>query len=462
MTGAKRPAPGIPRDYSFPSIERSALSNGMRIAVASMPRLPLVTVLVLVDAGASCDAAGGEGAASLTVGALSEGTTRLDGAMLAEKFESLGTGLVSGSDWDDATAQIAVTPERLETAIALLGEVLMTPAFAQKDVERLKAERLSELMQQQVEPRGLADDKFSEFLFVPGSRYAVPEGGSMASVRTLDSAQLRAFHNARFTPAATTLVFAGDVTAAKAAQLAERAFDGWQGAMLPEVRVDDRSAVSGRRLHIVNKVGAAQTELRVGHAGVPRGHPDYFPIVVMNALLGGLFSSRINLNLRERNAFTYGARSSFEWRRGAGPFVVSTAVKTEVSGAAVREILLEIEKMREEKVSAAELSLATAYLAGVFPIRYETTSAVAQAIAIAQVYGLGGDYYSRYREHIRAVTADDVLNAAQKFLHPEELLTLAVGDAATIRAPLEQLGVGAVTMHDAPAEDAAQGVLRNE
>ncbi len=222
------------------------------------------------------------------------------------------------------------------------------------------------------------------------------------------------------------------------------------------MRVDDRVAPAERQVFVVNKAGAPRSELRIGHAGVSRSHPDYFPIVVMNALLGGLFSSRINLNLRERNAFTYGARSAFEWRRGAGPFVVSTAVKTEVTDAATREILIEIEKMRDEKVNAGELSLATAYLDGVFPIRYETTNAVAQAIAIAQVYGLGDDYYTRYRERIRAVTADDVLNAAQKFLHPEKLLVLAVGDATAIRAPMEALAAGPVTVHEAPAEDGAQ------
>jgi zinc protease len=425
----------------------------MRVAVAPMPRLPLVTVLALVDAGASCDAGSREGTASLTIGALAEGTTRLDGAALAETFESMGTALSSSSDWDDATAHIAVMPARLEAAIALLGEVLTTPAFAQKDVERLKAERLAELMQQQVEPRGLADDKFAEYLFVPGSRYALPGGGTMMSVRGLDAVQLRAFHAARYVPGATTLVFAGDVTSATAVRLAERAFGGWRGAVPPEVRVDDRVSAAGRQVHIVNKAGAPQSELRVGHGGVARGHPDYFSIVVMNALLGGLFSSRINLNLRERNAFTYGARSTFEWRRGAGPFVVSTAVKTEASDAATREILREIGTMREETVSADELSLATAYLDGVFPIRYETTNAVAQAMAIAQVYGLGDDYYTRYREHIRAVTATDVLRAAQQYLHPENLLVLAVGDAAAIRAPMEQLGAGAVTVHEAPAED---------
>jgi len=455
MTNTERPQPGKPRDYSFPSIDRATLPNGLRVAVAPMPRLPIVTVLALVDAGASCDAAGHEGAASLTVGALAEGTTRLDGTRLTEQFESLGTGLSSSGDWDDATAHIAVTPARLETAIALLGEVLTDPAFAARDVERLKAERLAELMQQQVEPRSLADDKFSEFLFVPESRYARPGGGSAASVRALDAAQLRAFHLARYAPGATTLVFAGDVDVRRAMQLADRAFGAWRGVAPSEGRVNDRDARRPREVHIVNKTGAPQSELRVGHRGVPRAHPDYFAIVVMNALLGGLFSSRINLNLRERNAFTYGARSTFEWRRGAGPFVVSTAVKTEVSDAATREILREIGKMREETVTADELSLATAYLDGVFPIRYETTNAVAQAIAIAQVHGLGDDYYTRYRERIRAVTAADVRRAAELYLHPEELLVLAVGDATAIRGPMEALGVGPVTVHDAPADDGA-------
>jgi len=456
MSAVQRPQPGIPRDYAFPAIERSTLSNGVRVAVARMPRLPLVTVLALVDAGAACDSAGREGAAALTISALAEGSIRFDGATLTENFELLGTALSSAGDWDDATAHIAVTPERLESAIMLLGEVLTSPSFAEKDVQRLKAERLSDLMQQQVEPRGLADEKFSEFLFVPESRYAISAGGNMASVRALDSAQLRALHALRYVPEATTIVFAGDVTAERAVQLAERAFGGWHGAAAAPVRVNDRTVSAGRHVHIVNKAGAPQSELRVGHAGVARSHPEYFPIVVMNALLGGLFSSRINLNLRERNAYTYGARSAFEWRRGAGPFVVSTAVKTEVSGAATREILTEIGKMREARVSADELSLATAYLDGVFPIRYETTNAVAQAIAIAQVYGLGDDYYTRYRERIRAVTADDVLRAAQQFLHPKQLMVLAVGDAAAIREPMERLAAGDVTVHEAPAEDGAQ------
>ena len=414
-----------------------------------MPRLPLVTVVALIDAGASRDAKEAEGSAALTAHALGEGTQRLDGADLAEQFELLGTGLDETSGWDGATVRFTVTPARLGAAIALLGEVLTTPAFRERDVERLKAERLAELLQLQVEPRGLADAKFAEFLYVMGSRYATPEGGSRVSVRSLDATKARAFHNRYYAPRTTTLIFVGDVTVEQATLLAERALGAWTGGEPAVDTVNDRTASETRRIMVVNKADAPQSELRVGHRGVSRGHTDYFPITVMNALLGGLFSSRINLNLRERNAFTYGARSAFDWRRGSGPFAVSTAVKSDVTDAAIREIVGEITRLREDTIGDEELSLATAYLDGVFPIRYETTNAVADAIAIAEMYSLGEDYYARYRERIRAVTVADVRLAAEAYLHPGELLVLAVGDANAICEPLRRLALGPVEVHEA-------------
>lgn len=436
------------------------LSNGLRVAVARVPRLPLVTVLALVDAGASSDEEGAEGIASLTALALGEGTARLDGAALMEQFESLGTGLDTESHWDSATTQVTVMSTRLDAAIALLSEVLTSPAFRERDVERLRAERLAELLQQQVEPRGLADDKFAEFLYVAGSRYAMPEGGNVKSVRGLCAPGARAFHSTHYTPRATTLVFVGDVTFERATLLAERALGAWSGGTAKRAVVDDQTVSGTRRVMLVHKMGAPQSELRVGHRGVARSHPDYFPIVVMNALLGGLFSSRINLNLRERNAFTYGARSSFDWRRGAGPFVISTAVKTEATDAATREILREIAKLREVTVDGAELSLATAYLDGVFPIRYETTHAVAEAIAIADVYGLDEDYYDRYRDRVRAVTVFDVRRAAETYLHPDEVLVLAVGDASVIREPLDRLAIGPIEVHSAEEQGASPWAVK--
>jgi zinc protease len=365
--------------------------------------------------------------------------------------ERLGTGLDTSCDWDDAMVHMTVMPSHLEQAFALLGEVLTRPAFTARDIERLRAERLAELLQQRVEPRSLADDKFSEFLFVPGSRYALPADGSNDTVAKLDADAVRAFHGARYAPSALTLVVVGDVTVEHARALANLSIGGWRGSIASAPRLDDRACSTGRRVHVVRKPDAPQTELRVGHRGVPRSHPDYFPIVVMNALLGGLFSSRINMNLRERNAFTYGANSKFEWRRGAGPFVVSTAVKTDSTGAATREILAEIAAMREALVVSDELSLATAYLDGVFPIRYETTQSVAHAIATARTFGLPDDYFTRYREQIRSVTPDDVRRAARAHLDPERLLVVAVGDADAVQAPLEALDIGPVHVEDADA-----------
>jgi zinc protease len=216
--------------------------------------------------------------------------------------------------------------------------------------------------------------------------------------------------------------------------------------------VNDRPARETRAVHIVRKEDAPQSEIRIGHVGLPRQHPDYFPALILNGLLGGLFSSRINLNLREVHAYTYGAHSSFEWRRGAGPFVVSTAVKSDVTAAAAKEILLEIARIRADPVSEDELTLATSYLDGVFPIRYETTESIALALGGLVVYGLPADYFDSYRANIRRVAAIDVLHAADRHLHPDRLQLVVVGDAAEIAAPLAALEAGPVTVYDAEGQ----------
>ena len=187
------------------------------------------------------------------------------------------------------------------------------------------------------------------------------------------------------------------------------------------------------------KADAAQSELRIGHVGVPRTHPDYFNIVVMNAVLGGLFSSRINLNLREEHGYTYGASSYFDWRRQAGPFVISTAVQSEVTAPAISETLKEIDRMRSAKISNEELTLATSYLQGVFPIRYETTSAIASALANLVTFGLAEDYYDTYRDNIASVTEDSVLLAAKEYVVPEHLQITVVGNPDIIAEPIQAI-----------------------
>ncbi|HEY0776743.1 MAG TPA: pitrilysin family protein [Gemmatirosa sp.] len=446
-----RPAPGAPRPYHFPHFERRALPNGLRLVVAPVHRLPLVSVVVVVDAGAAADPEGKEGLAVLTARALVEGTATMDAVALVERVEGLGSALDSGADWDAAVVSLTALAPKLDEAFEVLADVLVRPAFPAREVDRLKGERLAELLHTRSDPRGLAEEAFARAVYAEGSRYARAEAGGEVSVGALTEADVRAFHATRYHPGATTVIVAGDVTADVAEALVVRTLGAWDGAAAPRPVPVDAPGSATRRVHLVPKGDAAQSEVRLGHVGVPRATPDYFPLLVMNSILGGLFNSRVNMNLRERHGYTYGARSGFDWRRGAGPFAIESAVASDVTVAAAREMLTELDRMRDEPVGDDELSLATSYLDGVFPIRYETTAAIAGALASAVVYGLPDDYFDAYRARVRGVTAAEVQRVARRFLQPEALQLLVVGDPGAVREPLEALGFGPLVVHDVEA-----------
>ena len=448
MVTSLRPKPGPTRDYRFPQFHDEVLPNGIRVVTAPVDKLPLATVLVIVEAGSVNEKRGKEGIAALTAAGILEGTSKLDGAELAEKFEQLGTSLESGADWDSAVIKITTLSDKLEEATQLLGEVISSPVFPEREIERLKAERLAEILQLETEPRGLADEKFSEFLYSPESRYSRPDEGSMESVSALSREDVQEFFRSSYRSRGTTVILTGDVTPQRARAMVTSAFQKWPAGSAREPQLTTAPRTRVRKVHIVHKPEAPQSELRVGHVGLPRKHPDFFPTLVMNAVLGGLFGSRINLNLREEHGYTYGASSYYDWRRGAGPFVVSTAVQSEVTTPALTEILLEIDRIRSEKISDEELTLARDYLEGVFPIRYESTAAIAAALATLVIHGLPADYYDTYRKNIHNVSTESVINAANAHLHPTELQTVVVGDAKTIQASLADPKFGELVVHN--------------
>lgn len=448
MVTSLRPKSGPTRRYRFPEFHDEVLPTGIRLVTASVVKLPLATVLVIVDASSVNEPRGKEGIASLTAAGLLEGTSQFDGAELAEKFEQLGTSLESGADWDSAFIKITTLSDRLEEATRLLGEVISSPVFPEREIERLRAERLAEILQLETEPRGLADEKFSEFLYSPQSRYSKPDEGSTESVSALSREDVEQFYRANYRSGATTVIVAGDATPEQARAMVMGAFQKWPTGLAQEPQLTASARTNRRSVHIVHKPEAPQSELRVGHVGLPRKHPDFFPTLVMNAVLGGLFGSRINLNLREVHGYTYGASSYYDWRRGPGPFVVSTAVQSEVTTPALTEIFLEIERIRSEKISDEELTLARDYLEGVFPIRYETTAAIASALATLVIYDLSADYYDTYRKNIHNVSAEAVLQAATVHLHPSELQTVVVGDAKMIQGSLADSKFGELLVHN--------------
>lgn len=445
-----RPVPGIPRPWAFPGFERRPLGDGLTLVVAPVHTLPLVTTIVVAPAGAATDPDGREGLSALTARAMLEGTRRREAQALVVAAERLGSSVEANADWDAAYAGFTGLARAFEPMLALLAEVVTEPSFPEREVDRLRAERLADIAQTEAEPRGLADERFEAAAYADGSRFQRPAGGTRASVAALDAEGCRVHHAARWRRAGSTVIVVGDVTADEAARRVRAAFAGWHGAV-PEVPMpDDRRTAAGRRVVLVDRAEAPQSELRVGQVGVPRRHPDYFPLVLGNAVLGGLFNSRLNLNLRERHGYTYGAGSGFDWRVHAGPFCAHAAVETAVTVPALQEMLAELTRIREAPVADDELSLAQSYLEGVFPLRYETTSAIAAALEALVVYDLPDDWFGRYRERLRAVTADDVRRALAEHLDPAAWQVVVVGDAAAVREPLAAMGIGPVVAGEAP------------
>lgn len=448
VTDFPQPEPGQPRDYSFPTFGSYQFSNGLRLVVAPVHKLPVVTVLAVIEAGAVSEPVNREGVAQITARALAEGRAGDDAMELADRFELLGASFGASADWEITVASVTTTTGHLADAVALFGEALTAPSFPEREIERLKAERLSDLLQRRMEPRGLADDMFVRALYDAESRYARADEGEAETVSAITRDDVVAFWSERYRPGSVTVVVAGDVTAEDARRLVEAALGSWQGEAPIPAQATDQPARLTRAVHLVHKPDAAQTEIRLGHVGLPRLHPDYFAVTVMNALLGGLFNSRINLNLREAHGYTYGAHSYFDWRRAAGPFLVSTAVASDVTHLAAQEALKELTRFGDAPPEARELALAVDYLDGVFPIRYESTSAIASAIAGMISFGLPEDYYDSYRDNVRAVTPQAVQDAARRHLHPDRLQLLLVGNESEIRGPVEAMEFGPLFRYD--------------
>jgi zinc protease len=268
-------------------------------------------------------------------------------------------------------------------------------------------------------------------------------------VESITPEDVSRFHGGRYTPASTTIIVVGDISANDATALISGSLGAWRGSAQPRGAVKAVPASRGYRVHLVEKEGAPQSELRVGFVGPARATEDYLDVVVMNAILGGLFSSRINLSLREKHGYTYGASSAFDWRREAGPFVVATAVKSDVTVESIKEIVFEIDRMRESMVSDAELSLALDYLGGVFPIRFETTAAIASALTSLVVHNLPYDFFDRYRDQLAGVTRERVQRAAQRHLKVDETEIVVVGDPETVRRALDDFAGGSLALLNA-------------
>ncbi len=441
-----RPAAGPPRPYRFPDFEQVRLRNGMMLWLVPLPERELVSVHLVFDAGAAAEDELEAGIANLTAQLLVTGTRRLDAATFAETTERLGIDVGAQSSWDSARASFQALSTHLTDGLALLAEMVREPRLDEREFERLRGERLAEILQARADPGGLADERFLHHLYADGVAYRRPAAGVPETVEPLGIEAARRFHAAQYLPGRAHLIVAGRLVAEQVVADADRIFGDWQGAGAGHRPISAEPAERTRRIVVVDRPGSVQSELRVGHPGIDRFDPRYFPALVLGTILGGVFGSRLNIRLREELGYTYGAHAGFEPRRSAGPFAARAAVQTAVTGDAVRELVAQLERLRSEPPGEDEVRDRRDYMVGIFPLRFESTGGIASALEPVAVYGLPDDWWARYRERLEAVDAAAIRDAANLLVRPDELLVLVVGDAEEVSADLEATGLGPLSV----------------
>jgi zinc protease len=434
------PAP-VPQ---LPPVERHRLANGLEVLLVERRDLPVVDARLVIRGGAAGDVPGKAGRAHMLGDLLDQGTEKRSAFDIADQAELLGASLETRASWDSFTAALHVLTPRIDAALELLADVVMRPTLPEEEIERRRRERLAAILQEQDEPRTLAIQAFNRHAYGPSHPYAVPLAGTRSSVEALQRTDLTALYTERFAPASAFLVLVGDLTADTTLPLLERLFGAWSAppaAPLPHVELLPRPPAA---VHIVDRPAAPQSELRIGLSGPRRDTDDYFPLLVANTILGGAFTSRLNMRLREEKAYTYGAGSSFALRGGGGPFVASTAVATAATADAVHVIVSEIARMSEERVLPAELERARNYIVLGLPRTFETTGDIAEHVTEVALHDLGAGYYDTYAARVLDVSAAAVRAAAARWLKPAELTIAVAGDAGAVREELESLKIGAV------------------
>jgi len=415
------------------------LASGLELLLAPRASAPLVELALLLPAGAERDPAGRAGLAALTAALADEGSARCTGAELAAILERLGGALASRADWDRATVQASLLAKDLRRGLELLAEVALRPAFPEHEVERLRRQALAEIHRRRDDPSALADECLMRHLYA-GTPYEAPLVGSPEALAELTRQDIVDFHAGHYSVPASTLVVAGDFSPEGAVELATELFAGAARVAVPAPPEIVPGRLASPRVVVVDRPDAPQSELRVGIAGIPRSHPDRTALGLINMVLGGKFTSRLNLNLRERHGITYGASSRLVDRRGPGPFVLASAVSTGAAGLAVRESLGELARLVSEPIDGEELAEARSYLLGVFPHSLQTIEGLfARALDVAR-FGLAVDHFARSLDELEALDPATLSRVARDHLRATQSWIVVVGPAERLEPQLAEFG----------------------
>ena len=441
---SRLPSLGPDPSFQFPEIRRHQSDNGMRLWTVEHREVPLVSVLVLLPLGSASDPPERPGLAAITGDLLDEGCGSLNALDLHDALARIGAQLETEVGSDGTLLQLTMLARHASRGLELLADMVLQPRLEQRDFDRVRDLRLNRLVQLRDTPSALADRVYAELLY-KGHPYGHLPIGTEGSLRGMTLREVGAFHARGYRPSAATIVAVGDASHDQLAGLVRKAFAQWKTADPDTAAVDlaQRTPLPAPRLVVVNRPAAAQSELRIGHIGPARTTPDYHALLVMNMVLGGQFVSRINMNLRENKGYTYGARTSFDFRCAPGPFTLQASVQSDATTDAVREAIGEIRAIRGERpVTRQELELGRAALTRGSPRNFETADQVGRAAVQLALYGLPDDYFTTFVPTVLELTETDVTRAAAEHLDPSRLVTVIVGDREKIGPSLHKLELG--------------------
>ncbi len=421
------------------------MPSGLQVEVVEQHELPLVQVLLVVTGGSRSD---GDvpGLASFTANMMRQGAGSRDATTLQSEFAFLGANFFAGADWDDFTVSLKVPTRSLAAALDLMADVVLRPTFRAAEVERQRSLRLTSLLQQRDSPNALADLAFNQTLYPADHPYHNSTQGDSASVAAFDSTRVRGFYADVMRPDRARMIVVGDITESQAWSLISARFADWRahGAAASPAPVQAVAPATSTQVVMVDKPDAAQSVIIIGWTGADRRSPDYASLTVMNSLLGGAFTSRLNMNLREKRGYTYGANSRFAYRVVPGPFTASAAVRTNVTDSSLVEFFKELRALRDEPVPEDELARAKAYVQLRLPTGLESTSQVAAQIASLGDFGLTLEELPQFAARVRTVTPADVQRVAREYLRPDAATVVVVGDLSKIRSGIEALHLGPI------------------
>jgi zinc protease len=433
------------QEIKLPEIKKEILDNGLKVIVIEHHELPVVAFRLVLKSGSAYDPAGKAGLANLTAGLLQKGTKTKNATQIAEEIDFVGGTLGAGADWDATFATCRVLNKYFDTGLDLLADIILNPTFKEDEIERLRKQTLAGIMQQKDDPESVAEEKFRELVFGEHP-YGQPREGTEESVSGITGEDIVNFHKTYYVPNNAILAVVGDVKTADVLKKVKSKFGSWEKREFALPNFVQPPEIKGHQILLVDKPDLTQSYIKIGHFGIDRKSPDYFPVRVMNYILGGGgFASRLMEEVRAKRGLTYDIGCNFDAYRLKGAFEVSTYTRVDSTLGAIQATLDQIKRIRTEKVSPKELSETQSFYTGYFPLQFETPEQIATMILIVEIYDLGEDYIKNFRKNISAVTADDVLRVAQKYLDPDNIKLVVVSKADQVKPGLESLGQVEVT-----------------